>query len=69
MSGAASDIESGSMLAKQLSYPSHAQSAGIVMGARVPSTLTSRSEPEASKLASCALAILVSQHTPSKYVR
>jgi len=63
------DIESGNMLAKQLFYLSNAQSAGIVMGARVPIILTSRSDPEASRLASCALAILVSQHRPSKYVR
>jgi phosphate acetyltransferase len=63
------DIESGNILAKQLFYLSHAQSAGIVMGARVPIVLTSRSDPEASRLASCALAILVRQHAPSKYVR
>jgi phosphotransacetylase len=63
------DIEAGNMLAKQLFYLSNAQSAGIVMGARVPIMLTSRSDPEASRLASCALAILVSQHKPSKYVR
>lgn len=63
------DIEAGNMLAKQLFYLSNAQSAGIVMGARVPIILTSRSDPEASRLASCALAILVSQHKPSKYVR
>lgn len=63
------DIEAGNMLAKQLFYLSNAQSAGIVMGARVPIILTSRSDPEASRLASCALAILVSQHRPSKYAR
>jgi phosphate acetyltransferase len=63
------DIESGNMLAKQLFYLSDAQSAGIVLGARVPIILTSRSDPEASRLASCALAILISQHTPSKYAR
>ena len=63
------DIEAGNMLAKQLFYLSNAQSAGIVMGARVPIILTSRSDPEASRLASCALAILVNQHKPSKYVR
>ena len=63
------DIESGNMLAKQLFYLSSAQSAGIVLGARVPIMLTSRSEPEASRLASCALAILVTQHKPAKYVR
>ncbi|MBP7649498.1 MAG: bifunctional enoyl-CoA hydratase/phosphate acetyltransferase [Phenylobacterium sp.] len=63
------DIESGNMLAKQLFYLSNAQSAGIIMGARVPIILTSRADPAASRLASCALAILVSQHKPSKYVR
>jgi phosphotransacetylase len=63
------DIESGNMLAKQLFYLSHAQSAGIVMGARVPIILTSRSDPEASRLASCALAILVAQHKRSKLAR
>ena len=63
------DIESGNMLAKQLFYLSNAQSAGIVLGARVPIMLTSRSDPEASRLASCALAILVTQHKPTKYVR
>lgn len=65
----APDIESGNMLAKQLFYLSNAQSAGIVLGARVPIILTSRSDPEASRLASCALAILISQHKPAKYVR
>lgn len=60
------DIESGNMLAKQLFYLSHAQSAGIVMGARVPIILTSRSDPAASRLASCALAILIAQHKLSK---
>jgi phosphotransacetylase len=39
------------------------------MGARVPIILTSRADPEASRLASCALAILVSQHKPGKYLR
>jgi len=63
------DIEAGNMLAKQLFYLSNAQSAGIVMGARVPIMLTSRSDPEASRLASCALAILVSQHQCAKYLR
>lgn len=63
------DIESGNMLAKQLFYLANAQSAGIVLGARVPIMLTSRSDPEASRLASCALAILMTQHKPAKYLR
>jgi phosphate acetyltransferase len=61
------DIESGNILAKQLFYLSNAQSAGVVMGSRVPIILTSRSDPEASRLASCALALLVAQLKPSKY--
>lgn len=63
------NIEAGDMLAKQLSYLSNARSAGIVMGARVPIILTDRSDPEASRLTSCQLAILVSQHKPGNYVR
>ncbi len=63
------DIESGNMLAKQLFYLANAQSAGIVLGAKVPIMLTSRSDPEASRLASCALAILIAQHQPAKYRR
>src|SRR5690606_11313209 len=38
------DLESGNMLAKQLEFMGHADSAGIVMGARVPVVLTSRSD-------------------------
>ena len=62
-------IQAGNMLAKQLFYLSYAPSVGVVMGSRVPIIRTSRSDPGASSLASCALAILVSQHSPSKYAR
>jgi phosphate acetyltransferase/phosphate butyryltransferase len=47
------------MLAKQLEYLGGASSAGIVMGARVPVVLTSRSDTCESRIASCALAVLV----------
>jgi phosphate acetyltransferase/phosphate butyryltransferase len=53
------DLESGNMLAKQLEYLGGAASAGIVMGARVPIVLTSRSDSSESRIASCALAVLV----------
>ena len=53
------DLESGNMLAKQLEYLGGAASAGIVMGARLPIVLTSRSESSESRIASCALAVLV----------
>ena len=52
------DLESGNMLAKQLVYLAGAESAGIVLGARVPIMLNSRSAPALSRLASCALALL-----------
>jgi len=51
------DIESGNMLAKQLDYLGDAQSAGLVLGARVPIILTSRADSADSRLASCAVAI------------
>jgi phosphate acetyltransferase/phosphate butyryltransferase len=53
------DIESGNMLAKQLEYLADAQSAGIVLGARVPVILTSRADKELSRMASCAVALLL----------
>ena len=39
----------------------HAEAAGIAMGARVPIILTSRADTVASRVISCALAVLVSQ--------
>ena len=56
------DLESGNMLAKQLIYLSGAEAAGIVLGARVPIVLTSRSDGVLSRLASCALAVLLERH-------
>lgn len=56
------NIEAGNMMAKQLAYLANAQSAGIVMGARVPIILTSRADGRLSRLASCAAAVLVSRH-------
>ncbi|MES2888238.1 MAG: bifunctional enoyl-CoA hydratase/phosphate acetyltransferase [Pseudomonadota bacterium] len=53
------DLESGNLLAKQLEYLGGADSAGIVMGARVPIVLTSRSDPRESRIASCAIAVLL----------
>ena len=52
------DLESGNMLMKQLTLFSGATMAGIVMGARVPIILTSRSSDELSRIASCALALM-----------
>ena len=55
----APDLESGNMIAKQLSYLADALSAGIVLGARVPIALTSRGDDLHSWLASAALVQLV----------
>jgi phosphate acetyltransferase len=52
------DLESGNMLAKNLSFLAKADSAGIVLGARVPIILTSRADSVRSRLASCAVAVL-----------
>lgn len=53
------DIEAGNMLAKQLSYLAGAESAGIVLGTRVPIVLTSRADTVRSRLASTAVMALV----------
>ncbi len=55
------DLESGNMLAKQLEYLGGAASAGIVMGARVPIVLTSRADARESRIASCAIALILAQ--------
>ncbi len=54
----APNIEAGNMVAKQLTFISHAEAAGIVVGAGAPIILTSRSDDDASRLASCAVAAL-----------
>ncbi|RAI03790.1 phosphate acetyltransferase [Acuticoccus sediminis] len=52
------DLEAGNMLAKNLTFLSHADAAGIVLGARVPIILTSRADSVRTRLASCAVASL-----------
>jgi phosphotransacetylase len=49
------DIESANMLSKQLTYLAGAESAGIVLGLRVPLALTSRADEAPARLASAAL--------------
>lgn len=51
-------LDAGNMLAKQLSFISHAEGAGLVLGARVPVILNSRSDSAKSRLASCAVAAI-----------
>jgi phosphate acetyltransferase len=52
------DLEAGNMLAKNLAYFAKADGAGIVLGARVPIILTSRSDSLRARMASCAVATL-----------
>ena len=54
----APDLEAGNILAKQLSFLAHADSAGLVLGARVPIILTSRADSVRSRIGSCAVAML-----------
>jgi phosphate acetyltransferase len=54
----APDLEAGNILAKQLSFLANADSAGLVLGARVPIILTSRADSVRSRIASCAVAAL-----------
>jgi phosphate butyryltransferase len=55
------DLEAGNMLAKQLTFMSGAEAAGVVLGARVPMILTSRADSARTRMASCALAVLVAR--------
>jgi phosphate acetyltransferase len=53
----APDLEAANMLAKQLSYLANADSAGLVLGTRVPIILTSRADSVRSRIASCGVAV------------
>jgi phosphotransacetylase len=54
----APDLEAGNILAKQLTFLANADSAGIVLGARVPIILTSRADSVRSRIASCGVAMI-----------
>jgi phosphate acetyltransferase len=53
----APDIEAGNMIAKQLTFLGNSDAAGLVLGARVPVILTSRSDNLRTRLMSIALAV------------
>jgi len=66
------DLEAGNMLAKSLSFLAGADAAGIVLGAKVPIILTSRADSLLTRLASCAVAVLVAaarRKSPSAAIR
>ncbi|WP_284486694.1 bifunctional enoyl-CoA hydratase/phosphate acetyltransferase [Sedimentitalea xiamensis] len=54
----APNMEAGNMLAKELTFLAQAQAGGIVIGAKCPIILTSRSDDDKSRLVSCAIAAL-----------
>jgi phosphotransacetylase/acyl dehydratase len=60
------DLEAGTMLVKQLQYMSDAQVADLVIGARVPVIVSSRTENMLARLGSCALALLSVRHKQVK---
>jgi phosphotransacetylase len=55
------DLEAGNMLAKQLTFLAGADAAGVVLGARVPIILTSRADGERTRMASCAVVVLIAR--------
>ena len=54
----APDLEAANILAKLLTFLANSDSAGLVLGARVPIILTSRADSVRSRIASCAVAVL-----------
>ena len=61
----APDLDAGNILSKNLEYLASAQMAGIVMGARVPIVLTSRSDPPGARTYSLALAVILAHRPPA----
>ena len=57
------NLEAGNMLAKQLTFLGGADAAGVVLGARVPIILTSRADSLRTRLASCAVSVLLARAT------
>ena len=62
----APDLEAGNILAKELTFLANADSAGLVLGTRVPVILTSRADSVRSRIASCAIANLVAHARRTK---
>jgi phosphotransacetylase len=59
-------METGTLLVKQLEVLAKAQSADIVLGARVPIALTDRADTPLARLAACAVALLLAQQKREK---
>ena len=54
----APDLEAGNMMAKMLTFLANSDSAGLVLGAKVPVILTSRADSVEARIASCAVAVM-----------
>src|SRR5205807_10471564 len=65
----APDLEAGNILAKQLTFLANADSAGLVLGAKVNIILTSRADSVRSRIASCAVAVLAVRSRVEKLAR
>ena len=61
----APDLNAANILAKDLEYLAGATLAGLVIGARVPIMLPSRSDPPMARLVAAAIAVLVYQSSGS----
>jgi phosphate butyryltransferase len=55
------DVESGNILAKAISYFAHGHMAGVVVGAKCPIVMPSRSDPPEQKMMSMALGIYLAR--------
>jgi phosphate acetyltransferase len=62
----APDLNAGNILYKSLIYLAGAECAGVITGAKVPIILTSRADSAVSRVASCALAAIISRDLPQK---
>ena len=60
------NLDAGNMLSKQLIFIAKAESAGVVLGAKVPIILTSRADDNMARLASCAVAALHQARTTGR---
>ena len=56
------ELNAGNMLYKSFTYIGSGECAGLVLGARVPLVMTSRSDPPLARVASVALAVLATAH-------
>lgn len=63
------NLEAGNMVAKQLQYLAGADSAGIVLGTRVPMVLTSRADSVRTRLASAAVLKLLAHARTAKLAK